>query len=556
MMAPDGRCKAFDAAANGYVRSEGCGVVVLKPLSRAIADGDPVYAVIRGSAVNQDGRSNGLTAPNGQAQEAVLRPAYRDAGVVPADIDVIEAHGTGTALGDPIEALALGNVLAEDRPTDRPVLLGSVKTNVGHLESAAGLAGLIKMALALKHGEVPATLHFRSANPHIPFERLPLRVVTERQTWPGRGRPGRAGVSSFGFGGTNAHVVLEAVIQSPSASEDNSPRRRSGSENPSSSIVALSAQPGALRDLAHRWIECLSGERASPTLADLAFTAIRRRGHHDHRLAIVARDRADLADKLKAWLADDPRVGTSSGRRLPNRRPKPVWVFAGQGPQWWGMGRRLLDDEPVFRAAIEACDRVFVPLAGWSLAEELRTQNDAARLDDTDRVQPILFALQVGLAALWRSWGIEPAAVVGHSLGEAAAAYVSGALTLDDAIKVVFHRARLQHRVSGAGKMAAVGLSAQESASALRGFEDRLTLAAINGPKATVWSGDPAALEEAVKPLADRDVFHRVLRGTGGVPQPANGAVARRVVERPRRLESAAGECAVLFDRDRRPIRR
>jgi acyl transferase domain-containing protein/acyl-CoA synthetase (AMP-forming)/AMP-acid ligase II/acyl carrier protein len=502
MMAPDGRCKAFDAAANGYVRSEGCGVVVLKPLSKALADRDPVYAVVRGSAMNQDGRSNGLTAPNGQAQEAVLRAAYRDAGVNPADIDVIEAHGTGTSLGDPIEALALGSVLAEGRPADRPVLLGSVKTNVGHLESAAGLAGFIKTALALKHGEVPASLHFHAANPHIPFDQLPLRVVTERQPWPARGRPARAGVSSFGFGGTNAHVVLEAVSVTPATKVANN----------DSQIVPLSARsPEALHQTAESWIEFLSTTEAS--IADLASTSTRRRGHHDHRLVVVARDRTELTEKLKAWLADDPRAGTSSGRRLPNRRPKPVWVFSGQGPQWWGMGRRLLETEPVFRAAVEACDVAFVPLAGWSLAEELRTQNDPARLDDTDRVQPVLFALQVGLAALWRSWGIEPAAVVGHSLGEAAAAYVAEALNLDDTVRIVFHRSRLQHRLSGHGKMAAVGLTADQSTTALRGFEGRLALAAINGPKATVWSGEPAALEEALEPLAARDVFHRVLRG-------------------------------------------
>jgi acyl transferase domain-containing protein/acyl-CoA synthetase (AMP-forming)/AMP-acid ligase II/acyl carrier protein len=514
MMAPDGRCKAFDAAANGYVRSEGCGVVVLKPLSKALADGDPVYAVVRGSAINQDGRSNGLTAPNGQSQEAVLRAAYRDAGITPAEIEVIEAHGTGTSLGDPIEALALGSVLAEGRPTDRPVLLGSVKTNVGHLEAAAGLAGFIKTALALKHGEVPASLHFHAANPHIPFEQLPLRVVTERQPWPDHGRPARAGVSSFGFGGTNCHVVLEAIIQSPIASDESNSHSRSGTKASTDAVqlIPLSARsPEALRQLAESWIDVLA--TADTPFNDLAFTAARRRGHHDHRVAIVARDRTDLAEKLQAWLADDPRAGTTTGRRLPNRRAKPVWVFAGQGPQWWGMGRRLLESEPVFRAAVESCDSIFIPLAGWSLAEELRTQNDPARLDDTDRVQPVLFALQVGLAALWRSWGIEPAAVIGHSLGEAAAAYVAGALTLDDAIRVMFHRSRLQHRLSGRGKMAAVGLTAEESATALRGFEGRLALAAINGPKSTVWSGDPAALDEALKPLATRDIFYRVLRG-------------------------------------------
>jgi acyl transferase domain-containing protein/acyl-CoA synthetase (AMP-forming)/AMP-acid ligase II/acyl carrier protein len=512
MMAPDGRCKAFDAAANGYVRSEGCGVVVLKPLARAIADGDRVYAVVRGSAVNQDGRSNGLTAPNRQSQEMVLRAAYRDAGVNPADIDLIEAHGTGTALGDPIEALALGSVLADGRPADRPALLGSVKTNIGHLESAAGIAGFIKTALALEHGQVPPSLHFQTANPHIPFEQLPLRMVTEPRAWPERDRAALAGVSSFGFGGTNAHVVLEAVRRSASAGEGNSDIRwRSGLHDSSASkLLTLSARnPEALRDLARNWIDFL--DIADASLGDVVFTAAHRRSHHDHRLAVVANDVTELAANIKAWLADDPRVGTFASRSKRQRRP--VWVFAGQGQQWWGMGRGLLEGEPAFRSAIEACDAALRPLTGWSIVEELRAQNDPAKLDDTELVQPLLFALQVGLAAHWRAWGIEPAAVIGHSLGEAAAAYVAGALTLDDAAKVVYHRSRLQHRVSGRGKMAAVGLTADESTAALRGFGDRLSLAAINGPKATVWSGDPEALEVALRPLAARDVFHRVLRG-------------------------------------------
>jgi acyl transferase domain-containing protein/acyl-CoA synthetase (AMP-forming)/AMP-acid ligase II/acyl carrier protein len=501
MMAPDGRCKAFDAAANGYVRSEGCGVVVLKPLAKALADGDSIYAVVRGSAVNQDGRSNGLTAPNRQSQEAVLRAAYEDAGVRPADVDLIEAHGTGTSLGDPIEALALGHVLGQDRSTDRPAWLGSVKTNIGHLESAAGVAGFVKTCLALKYNELPPSLHFNSANPHIPFEQLPLRVATERQPLLGLDRPTLAGVSSFGFGGTNAHVVLEALQtnQRPNTPSEDSHR-----------LVVLSARtPEALRDVARRWIDFATTTDAA--ISDLAFTAGRRRGHSDHRLAIVAENRAALAGKLNAWLSDEPRAGLSSSRV--KRSPRVVWVLGGQGPQWWGMGRRLLDAEPAFRSAVESADAVLRPMLGWSVAEELRTQDDPAKLDDTDRVQPLLFALQVGLAALWRSWGVQPAAVVGHSLGEAAAAYVAGALNLEDAAKIVYHRSRLQHRASGGGNMAAIGLTAEESLAALKGFDDRLALAAINGPKATVWSGDPDALEEALRPLAANDVFHRRLRG-------------------------------------------
>jgi acyl transferase domain-containing protein/acyl-CoA synthetase (AMP-forming)/AMP-acid ligase II len=519
MMAPDGRCKAFDAAANGYVRSEGCGVVLLKPLAKALSDGDPIYAVVRGSAVNQDGRSNGLTAPNRQSQEAVLRAAYENAGVRPADVDLIEAHGTGTSLGDPIEALALGHVLGRDRPTDRPAWLGSVKTNIGHLESAAGVAGFVKACLALKYGEAPPSLHFNSANPHIPFEQLPLRIVTERQPLVRRDRPALAGVSSFGFGGTNAHVVLEALCSDPRpvTTSTDAPR-----------LVTLSARtPEALRDAARKWIDFAT--LAEVPVGDLAFTAGGRRGHHDHRLAVVAANRSALADGLNAWLREEPRANVTSSRV--KRVPRVVWVLGGQGPQWWGMGRRLLDSEPAFCVAVAAADAVLEPLLGWSVADELRTQEDPDKLDDTDRVQPLLFALQVGLAALWRSWGVEPAAVVGHSLGEAAAAYVAGALSLEDAAKVIYHRSRLQQRTTGRGKMAAVGLTEDESLSALKEFGGRLALAAINGPKATVWSGDPDALEEALRPLAAKDVFHRVLRGRVAFHSPQMDPFRTELVE-------------------------
>jgi acyl transferase domain-containing protein/acyl-CoA synthetase (AMP-forming)/AMP-acid ligase II/acyl carrier protein len=505
MMAPDGRCKAFDASANGYVRGEGAGVVVLKPLAQAIADGDSLYAVVRGSAVNQDGRSNGLTAPNRQAQENVLRAAYRDAGVSPADIDAVEAHGTGTALGDPIEALALGSVLADGRPADRPALLGSVKTNIGHLEAAAGVAGFIKMALALRHGELPPSLHFREANPHIPFSELPLRVATEPKPWGNHNRPARVGVSSFGFGGTNAHIVLEGVAAASAQSEADGDVAR---------LIPLSARsPEALQGLACGWVEGLRRESTASSITDLAFTASARRSHHDHRLAIVARDNSELADKLEAFLSGEPLAGVAAGRRLPNARPRVAFVFGGQGPQWWGMGRQLFRSEPALLAAVERCDAALRPLAGWSVVDELLSQNDDASLDDTDRVQPILFALQVGLAELWRSWGVEPAAVVGHSLGEIAAAHVAGALSLADAARVVYHRSRLQQTVCGRGKMAAIALSAAESAEAIRGFEDRLAVAAINGPTATVWSGDPTALDQALDALKARDVFHRRLKG-------------------------------------------
>ena len=335
-MAPDGRCKAFDARANGYVRSEGAGVVVLKPLSKALADGDPIYAVIRGSAVNQDGRSNGLMAPNPLAQEAVLREAYRQAGVSPGEVQYVEAHGTGTLLGDPIEAQALGTVLRAERPPERPCALGSVKTNLGHLEAAAGIAGLIKVALALRHREIPPSLHFEEPNPHIPFHDVPLRVQTALGPWPTESGPALAGVSSFGFGGTNAHVVLQAappaIVEMPDA------ERKVGTY-----LLPLSARhPEALQSLARAYRDFLATPGSASSLPDVCYTASVRLAHHDHRLAMTGGSPAQLVESLEAFLRGEARPGLSSGRKLSSRRRRLVFVFPGQGSQWFGMGRRLL----------------------------------------------------------------------------------------------------------------------------------------------------------------------------------------------------------------------
>jgi myxalamid-type polyketide synthase MxaD len=506
-MAPDGRCKAFDARANGYVRSEGAGVVVLKPLSKALADGDPIYAVIRGSAVNQDGRSNGLMAPNPLAQEAVLREAYRQAAVPPGKVQYVEAHGTGTLLGDPIEAKALGTVLGVERPPGRPCALGSVKTNVGHLEAAAGIAGLIKVALALRHREIPPSLHFEKPNPHIPFDELPLRVQTTLSPWPAESGPALAGVSSFGFGGTNAHVVLEEapppVVGMPEA------ERKTGTY-----LLPLSARsPEALQSLARAYQDFLATPESAASLPDVCYTASVRLSHHDHRLAVTGNSPAQLIESLEAFLRGEARPGLSSGRKLSARRRKLVFVFPGQGSQWFGMGRRLLEQEAVFREVVERCDRAMRPYGDWLLLAEL-TATDAARsrLNEIDIIQPALFAIQVALAALWRSWGIEPQAVVGHSLGEVAAAYVAGALSLDDAVRVICHRSRLFKRTIGQGAMAVVELSIEEARRILVGSEDRVSIAVSNGPTSTVLSGDPAALAAILDQLQRRDIFCRMVK--------------------------------------------
>jgi len=510
MLSPDGRCKAFDARANGYTRGEGAGVVVLKPLAKAMADGDPIYAVVRGSAVNQDGRTQGMTVPSRSSQEAMLREAYRRAGIAPAQVRYVEAHGTGTPVGDSIETQALGTVLATGRPADQRCVIGSVKTNIGHLEAGAGAAGLIKAALVLKHRRIPPNLHFQEPNPNIPFDALQLRVPTTLEPLPNGDGPAYVGVNSFGFGGTNAHVVLEEPPVR-AAEEGNSP-------NPESDrawLLPLSARgPEALQAQAKAMRDYLAqadfGAGAAP--GDLGAMAGLRRSHHDHRLALVGRTRQDLSDHLAAFLAGENRPGMSSGRAKSELGPGPVFVFSGMGPQWWAMGRQLLDEEPLFRKTVEECDALFRPLAGWSLLEELTADESRSRMGETEVAQPTTFALQVALAALWRSWGIERGAIVGHSAGEVAAACVAGALSLPDAVQVIFHRSRLQQRASGKGKMAAVGLPLEEVQRLLADYPGRVSIAAVNSPTSVTLSGDADALAEIVGSLEEKLVFCRFLR--------------------------------------------
>ena len=435
-LSPDGQCRTFDAQANGYVRGEGAGMVVLKPLARALADADPVYAVIRGGAVNQDGRTNGLTAPSRSAQEAVLRAAYRQAGVDPGQVDYLEAHGTGTLLGDPIELAALGAVLAEGREPGRRCALGSVKTNIGHLEAAAGVAGLIKTAMALQHRAIPPSLHFSQPNPHVAFEELPLRVQRQFETWPDSGRPALAGVSSFGFGGTNAHLVLEEA-PSPGTIRPVA----AGDRKTEEVVIPLSARsPAALWDLACSWRDAVADGSRQLELVDLAYTAGARRGHHDHRLVLVVSSRDEVIEALDAFRRGHPHVASAQGRRLPGRRPGLAFVFSGQGGLWPGAGAALYPREPVFRAAIEECDAILSRHLGWSLATELMAGAPSARQGDPTRDRPVQFALQVALAALWDSWGIVPDRIVGDGIGEIAAAYVAGMLSLEDAARIVAHR--------------------------------------------------------------------------------------------------------------------
>jgi len=517
VMSPDGRCKPFDARANGYVRSEGAGIIVLKSMTDALADGDPIYAVIRGSAVNQDGRSNGLMAPNPLAQEAVLREAYRQAAVCPADVQYVEAHGTGTLLGDPIEAKALGAVLGLERPPDRPCVIGSVKSNLGHLEAAAGIAGLIKVALALQHREIPPSLHFEQPNPHIPFDRLPLRVQTKLDTWPTGPGPALAGVSSFGFGGTNSHIVLQEAPASHSTKESVG----SGGEDSKADLgnaksvflLPLSARsPESLLSLVQVYQDFLTHPSSTASPQDICYSASVRRTHHQHRVTVTGDSNSELAAGLGSFINRHSRSGLSFGDKPSDRRHKLVFVFPGQGSQWFGMGRTLLKQESVFRDSIERCDREMRAYGDWSLLAELTTPDEAfCRLDEVDIQQPALFAIQLALTALWRSWAIEPSAIVGHSMGEVAAAHCAGALSLTDAVRVICSRSRLVKSTIGRGAMATVELSVADARRALVGYEDRVSIAVSNSYTSTVLSGDPAALETIVSRLQRRDIFCRMV---------------------------------------------
>ncbi|WP_437309427.1 SDR family NAD(P)-dependent oxidoreductase [Sorangium sp. So ce388] len=497
-LSPDGRCKTFDAAANGTVRGEGCGVVILKRLSDARRDGDRILALLRGSAVNHDGRSTALTAPNVLAQEALIRQALRNARVTPEQISYVEAHGTGTSLGDPIEYEAIKAVLGAPRGDGSSCAIGSVKTNIAHTEAAAGVAGLIKVILALEHEKIPRHLHLRTVNPRIALDGTPFVIPTTEVAWPRGAHPRRAGVSSFGLSGTNAHVVVEEAPAPDEAARD---ARRA------TYLVPLSAKsPAAVAEAAGRLAEHLRA-RPEASLHDLAYSAGARRTHHDHRAAVVGGTPQELAELLSALAAGGGGAGAFASEAAPGR--KVVFVFPGQGGQWVGMGRELLEREPVFAEAIGECERALSRHVEWSLSEVLRGEGEKAELTEVDVVQPAIFAMQVGLAALWRSWGVEPKAVVGHSMGEVAAAYVAGALTLEEAAAVVALRSQLVRRASGRGAMAVVELSAEEAWSRLSGYEGRVEVGAVNGPRLVVLSGDKPALEEVFGRLTDEGVFCR-----------------------------------------------
>ncbi|MFI5833581.1 type I polyketide synthase [Micromonospora sp. NPDC051300] len=497
-LAADGRCKPFAGAADGTGWGEGVGLLVLQRLSDARRDGNPVLAVVRGSAVNSDGASNGLTAPNGPAQQRVIRQALANAGLAPDQVDAVEAHGTGTTLGDPIEAQALIATYGRDRDTDRPLWLGSVKSNLGHTQAAAGVAGVIKMVLALRHGVLPPTLHVDEPTPHVDWSAGTVALLTEARPWPAADRPRRAGVSSFGISGTNVHTILEqAPPEEPAPHDDDAgpagelPWTLSGR-----SAAALAARA---RDLRAR-LDAVP----DTALPDLAWSLATTRSAHEHRAVVLAAGRDDLAAALGA-LADG-RGAPDTVTRVPGTPGDVVFVFPGQGSQWTGMAADLLDTAPVFAETFAACAAALRPHVDWSLTDVVRGVPGAPSLERVDVVQPALFAVGVSLAALWRSYGVHPSAVVGHSQGEIAAAYVAGGLSLDDAATVVALRSRIIAGIAGDGGMVSVATTAEEVTATIGRWDGRVSLAAVNGPTAVVVSGDSAALDELVAHYQGRDV--------------------------------------------------
>jgi myxalamid-type polyketide synthase MxaD len=500
LLARDGRCKTLDARADGFVGGEGCGLVVLKRLSDAQADGDPILALIRGSAVNQDGRTNVLSAPNGLAQTAVIRQALANARLEPHDISFVEMHGTGTVYGDPIEVDALRDVFGGRPENGLACPLGAVKSSLGHTAAAAGVAGVIKTVLALQHQIIPPNLHFQELNPHIFLDNAPFTIPVKAQPWPIGERPRHAGISSFGWSGTNAHLILS----------DPPPAEPMPVANQPAYLLPLSARdPQALRQLAEAYRDHLQEVAFSgrQSVADILYTAAIRRSHHPCRTAVVGRSYYQLAERLKLFLDEAVKENVSSPSPLLPSSPKLVFVFSPHGSQWPGMGRRLWSQSAVFREAIERVQAAMNAYIDWSVVEKFAQAGDNAWLEQIDILQPTLFALQVGLAAMWQAWGVEPDAVVGHSMGELAAAYVAGVLSLDEAARIICRRTQLLSRVRGEGAMGVVELSYRQAQAAVAPFNGRLHVAVSNSPRSTVVGGDPDALEELFDQLLEQEIF-------------------------------------------------
>ena len=500
MLAADGRCKTFDAAADGFSRGEGCGMVVLKRLSEAKRDGDRVLAVVRGSAINQDGRSSGLTVPNGPAQESVVRSALAAAGLDGSDIDYVEAHGTGTSLGDPIEVRALGRVLGEGRDANRPLLIGSVKTNIGHLEAAAGVAGFIKVVLSLHHEAIPRHLNFNDPNPFIEWTNLPVAVADKTRPWSPSARPRRAGVSSFGFSGTNAHVILEEAPSEVASI--------SSVDRPVHCLTVSAQSTTALSELTRLYADALAPDRALE-LSDVAHVAGAGRSHLTHRLAIVAADREEARAALATAAQGKASPKIRRGKFISGQSTEIVFLYTGAGAQYPGMGSELYQTSPVFRDAIDRCDKLLGSDArGLTLKQVISATSDRdPPIHNIGWTQPALFAVEYALTTLWGSWGITPAGVIGHSVGEYVAACAAGVFSLEDGLRLIAERGRLMESLPPGGMMAALFAPVEEVEAAVVPLRDRVAIAAINGPESVVISGETGAVETVLDAFARRNVI-------------------------------------------------
>lgn len=507
-LARDGRCKSFDASGDGYARGEGCGVIVLKRLADAEAAGDPIWAIVEATGVNQDGRTNGITVPSGEAQEALMRRVLDEAGIPPFRVHYVEAHGTGTIVGDPIEAGAIGAVYGGER-NDAGCIIGSVKSNIGHLEAAAGVAGLIKLVLSLHHNIAPALATLKEPNPNIPFRELGIRLADRQMPIvESIHQPVYAAINSFGYGGTNAHAILrraEAVADAaPMDSKDAKPRAYPY-------ILPISTRSKeALPILARRYRDRLAADDIS--LDDFAYSAARRRSHATHRAAIVGADIAAIIQGLGALSDQTPNPAVFTGVQSYGGARQPVFVYTGMGPQWWAMGQQLWREDAVYRETVGEADAVFQRIAGFSILDEMLKSEEESRITETQFAQPANFMVQIGVTAMLRAAGITPGAIVGHSVGEVSSSYVAGALSLKDALTVSFHRSRVQKKAANSGGMLAAALTQEEAEAMLVGRGDRVSIGAINGPRTITFSGDVAVLDDMAAALESQGLFNRALR--------------------------------------------
>ena len=502
MLSPDGRCKTFDASANGYVRAEGCGVVVLKRLSDAVANRDNILAVIRGTAVNQDGPSGGLTVPNGPSQVAVIRQALSNGGLDPASVSYIEAHGTGTSLGDPIEVEALGTVFGKTHSQEEPLMIGSVKTNIGHAEGAAGIAGLIKLVLQLQHQQIAPSLHFNQPNPYINWSQLPLQVSTKLTPWQTNGKTRIAGVSSFSFSGTNAHVILEEASEKLKT-QNSKVKNRDDLERPVHLLTLSTKTETALGELVISYQNYL---QTHPELgvAEISYTANTGRTHFNHRLAVVASNQQELVEKLQQYQQGEEVAGIYSGAISNNTTaPKIAFLFTGQGSQYVNMGRQLYEQAPIFRGVINQCEEILSSVETFkdkSLGEILypadQDSSGSSLIDQTAYTQPLLFAIEYALFKLWQSWGIKPDVVMGHSVGEYVAATVAGIWSLADGLKLIAARGSLMQKLPAGGAMVSLMADRSKVLETLKAMslEEKVAIAAINGPQSIVISGEGEAV--------------------------------------------------------------